>query len=470
VSRTEKHDPVSSTDILGQRKLLALFVPLALSNLLMAVTETMANAGIARLPSPENSLAAFGVVLSIAILIEGPVIMLIQAANALVVDFRSFRMTYWFTISLSLGLTAVHGIIAFTPLFDVVFRDVIGLPPAIAELARPAFALMLPWTPAIGWRRYFQGVLINHGKTSPFVWGTILRVVSLAAVMGVGVAFTRATGVIVGAAAMSISVMVEAALITAATIVLLRDERRDWAVRGWGAVFSWTPRPPAVDGSLKSLTLPELLRFYWPLALTSMAAIVGRPILSAALARSAQPDLSLAAWPVIWATVMLFFGPAQMLQQLVIRYSQPREQLRQVRRFVVSVALVFTAAFGVIALSPMAHWYLESIVGVRGQVLSITADALPLVAVLPVFYVAQNYFYGLLIKRRVTLAVNAGAVANLVGLSSFMFAAVMLTRVTGAYLGVLGLYTGLAVEIGLLRWSSRPRKDTSSAPGRRRGG
>ncbi len=370
---------------------------------------------------------------------------------------------FWFANTLNLALTIVHAAIAFTPLYDVVFRDIIGLNAGVAALARPAFMILLPWTPAIGWRRYFQGILINHGWTTPIAWGTAVRVSSLGLVVVLGVLFTEFTGVIVAAAGMTVGVVAEASFTTTAFVILVSRQKSGWLEQGWARVFGWSFRPPTAVAAGR-LDLSELLRFYTPLAVTSSIAIVGRPLISAALARSQHPELSLATWPVVWSTVFLFVGPLTMLQQLVIGYSQPAEQKRETGRFAVCLALVFAALLAAFSLSPASRWYLTTVVGVRGDVLELAISTLRLAGLLPLFYTGQHWFYGLLIRQRQTLAVNAGAVGNLVFLTTLVFAGALITQITGAYLAVGGLYAGLFAEVVLLRSFSTGRITPVLAP------
>ena len=58
---------------------------------MMAVEGPLLAATIARLPDPKVNLAVHGVAFAIAILVEGPVIMLMTAATALVRDAHSYR-------------------------------------------------------------------------------------------------------------------------------------------------------------------------------------------------------------------------------------------------------------------------------------------------------------------------------------------------------------------------------------------
>ena len=64
---------------------------------MMAAEGPFLAAIIARLPSPEFNLGAYGVAFALAILIEAPVIMLMSAATSLVKDRISYLKTVSYT-------------------------------------------------------------------------------------------------------------------------------------------------------------------------------------------------------------------------------------------------------------------------------------------------------------------------------------------------------------------------------------
>src|SRR5919202_1165699 len=66
--------------------IFALWFPLALSVTLMMLEGPAVQGAIARLGTPALSLAAFGFVLSIQLILQSPVIMLVSTAIALATD------------------------------------------------------------------------------------------------------------------------------------------------------------------------------------------------------------------------------------------------------------------------------------------------------------------------------------------------------------------------------------------------
>src|SRR5512134_1247840 len=111
----------AKTGAANQRQIVAAWWPLAASWLLMAVELPAISAVIARLANPEIHLAAFGgVVFPLALIIESPIIMLLAASTALSKDWASYMRMRRFMMVSGAVLTALHVLVAFTPLYDIV--------------------------------------------------------------------------------------------------------------------------------------------------------------------------------------------------------------------------------------------------------------------------------------------------------------------------------------------------------------
>ena len=116
--------PPSEAPALTPRRILTLWWPLALSWLLMGVELPLFTACVARMPDPKVNLAAYGsLVFPIALVIEAPIMMLLAAATALASDAESWGRVRRFMHKAGACLTALHVVLAFTPLFDLLARD-----------------------------------------------------------------------------------------------------------------------------------------------------------------------------------------------------------------------------------------------------------------------------------------------------------------------------------------------------------
>ena len=139
------------TDAATQRlqfpELTRIWAPLAASWLMMGLELPLISAVVARLADPQTNLAAFGgIVFPLALLVESPIIMMLAASTALCRDEASYRRLKRFMLRLAVLLTAMHAIVAFTPVYDWIAVGLIGAPDVTIEPGRLGFQLMLPWT------------------------------------------------------------------------------------------------------------------------------------------------------------------------------------------------------------------------------------------------------------------------------------------------------------------------------------
>jgi hypothetical protein len=114
---------------------------------------------IGRLPETDANMAAWGLTMSLALIIESPVIMLLATAIALVKDLPSYRALRQFVLVLCALCTVISAALCLTPLLDFVAGTWMQQPRNLVEASRPALQIMIFWTAAIGWRRFCQGIL-----------------------------------------------------------------------------------------------------------------------------------------------------------------------------------------------------------------------------------------------------------------------------------------------------------------------
>lgn len=230
--------------------LLRFFLPLSLSDMIMVVSGPLISAVLGRLPEVPTQLAAYGVAQTIAILLESPVIMMLHAANAAAgnpVAYRTLGRLMWLWNGF---ITALFALVAFTPAYGWVAEVMLGLPAGVAQAARPAFAVMLLWPAAIGYRRYMQGQLIYHRRARDVMVAGFVRLGSLIAALLL-TAPTGLPGAVVACLALTVSVLAEAA----AVAWFARRLRRELAAR---------PAPAADGDADVPVRLGALFWWYLP--------------------------------------------------------------------------------------------------------------------------------------------------------------------------------------------------------------
>ena len=108
---------------------------------------------IARLPDATYNLAAYGVAFALAIVIEGPVMMLMSAATSLVKDRISYTKLRNFSRVLAVGTTLFLLLFLYPPFYRSLVDGALGLPREVADLTYGALWFFIPWPAAIADRR-----------------------------------------------------------------------------------------------------------------------------------------------------------------------------------------------------------------------------------------------------------------------------------------------------------------------------
>ena len=433
---------MSSNEELNVKRVWLFFLPLALSGLMMGLGQPIVHAGLARLPSPELTLAAYGLTFSAAILLEAPIIMLMPAANALVVDEVAYRSTRRWMLIINLFLTINAVVIScITPVYDFIFLDLLGFPHEVARAAQPGLIALVLWPIVIGIRRYYQGILIHFKKTHVVGWGSAARLVAMLITTFFGVRWFPHQGIIVGSLALMAGVIGDMAVALVGARRLLTS----------GVLPRESPEAMAASREVKPFAA-----FYVPLALTSTLMVMASPLVLSGIARSHNAELALAAWPVAMGAMFLVNSQLHMMQQVVVALVRDRATMEVVRRFRVQLAAVFFALMVLLVITPASRFYFEAVIGLVEPVLSMTNRAFGIMLVMPLVVAAQMWNQGLLIGGGRTVAVNLGALANLVLLVGGVHILAITTQIEGHLIAASLYPVAVLTEALLIRRWARP--------------
>jgi len=435
------------TSWLSARRVFALWWPLAASSVLMSAEFPVINAGIARTLNPDTALAGFAIAASLANLIEAPILMMIGAAAALATDRAMVRLLKRFTVTVALVMSAVYFLISFTPVADVVLRDWLQLPPAVADACLPAFRILILWPLPTGWRRLNQGILIRMRRTRVIGLGTIIRVSFTVLLTLFGVGVLRWPGAPGGALTSAAAVVLEAVLITI------------WAQR---------ILPDLDDAPAPRMSYRQVFIFYLPLMMVSLMTILAQPAISAGLARAPFPTESIAAWSVLWGLVSLICSICTPLQETAITMAEQHAALPAIRRVGLGLGVAASGFLALLALTPLADVYFGQLIGISAALRGFTSHAILLLIPLPFLTACEMMLRGLLIKQQRTGATRLAMAANLVILGAGLAAGIALHWGTGIEIVAAATLLSFGGEICVLAWHVLPvlrEMRTSAAPG-----
>ncbi len=440
----------TSAEGLTTGRIRRFWLPLEATWLMMAAEGPFVAALIARLAAPKENLAAFAVATALAWMVESPIIMMLSASNALVRDGVAYRKLRRFSNTMNAAVTLVMIALVTPPVFNFVARGIMGLEPEVAGLAGRSMIFLVLWPGAIGFRRFYQGILISDGRPQAVTWGTVTRLTTMAGT-GLFLALSlHLPGASVGAGALGAGVVAEGA----ASWVMARRtvhclQRQNDAECAFG----------------RSLTAAGVVRFYAPLALTSFLSFFVNPLTTFFLARGRMALESLAVLPIIVGLAFVFRTAGIAVQEVVIALvGDACENRRILKRFTVQVGLLSTAGLALFVSTPLAAIWYGPVSGLSRELAAFSILPGALLAALPFLESVLSFERGLLVKSHRTAPISV-AVGVQLAVTIVVFALMILAlRVKGAVSVGPALTAGYAAGVIMLGAISREALAKAPSP------
>jgi hypothetical protein len=406
---------------LTPRTVVLFWLPLAATWFMMALEGPYIAAIVARMPDAAHGLAAFGVAISLAWLIESPIMMLLSASAALVRDRASYFALRRFAHLLNAIVTLGMIVLAIPPVFDFVAERLVGLPHDIARLTHLATTAMILWPAAIGYRRFYQGILVRHHLTRRVAYGTIVRLTSMSITAALMAFVFRLPGALVGALALVSGVICEAFA-------------SRWMARP--IVQSIVASDAVAEGTL--LGQRQIARFYFPLALTSILAMALGPLVTFGLGRGRFPIESLAVWPVVSSMLFLFRSGGVAFQEVGIALGPQRV----VGRTAFTIGSMASLALALVALTPLEIVWFERLSGLSHELAMFAVWPVRVLLLYPAFEYIVSFQRAEWIVAHRTRVVTVATAIEAVMLGVMLFVAIRFLDFTGAMAGAAAMLAG----------------------------
>ena len=414
--------------MLSLRKILVFWLPLSATWMMMSVEGPFLAAIIARLPEPKYNLAAYGVAYAIALMVEAPIIMIMSATTALVHNRQTFLKLRRFIYTLNIIITSSMVILLLPFIFNFLTQKLIGLPADVSHLTHQAVLILLPWPGAIGYRRFYQGVLIRCNLTRRVAYGTIVRLLAMSTMALVLYKFFRVDGALLGAASLSSAVTLEAVASRfmahqAVKSLLAKDE------------------PETIPDH--KLTYLSITRFYYPLALTSMLGLGVQPLVTFFLGHSRMALESLAAFPVVNSLVFLFRGMGLSYQEVgVALLGKQNENYLPLRKFAQILGISVITALSMIAYTPLSEvWYLQ-VSGLSPEMVQFALLPTRILAILPGLTVLLAFQRSLLVNNKKTVHITIATAIEVCTIVLILFFATRRLNMIGIIAAAMAMLTG----------------------------
>lgn len=404
-----------NTKNLSYKTILIFWFPLALTWLLMSVEGPFLASIIARMTEPKFNLAAYGVAFSFALIVEAPVIMLMSASTALVKDYHSFKKLRNFSYFLN-GIITIFMLFLLIPsIFEFIAIDLIALPERIEEITYWAFVALLPWPAAIGYRRFYQGILIRNNFTRFVTYGTAVRLSTMLTSTFLLFFLTSIDGAVIASLALSVGVMLEAIISKIFALKILKKIRET-----------------KIDDSIEKLTYKGIILFYYPLAITSILSLGVHPFVTFLIGQSRMSIESLAVLPVINSLVFVFRAIGLSFHEAFITLlGENGEGYKSLRNFGFVAGSLATLLLLGITTTPLATIWFHKISGLSIELTELSILPAIIISILPALTFLISVQRAVLVYVRKTSPLTTATIIEVVIILIVLFVGIKFFDLVG---------------------------------------
>lgn len=354
-------------------------------------------------------------------------------------DAPSYNALRGFIIKLNVMVTVGMLLTLIPPIFNFIAFSLLNLSPEVGELMYGCLAAMVFWPAAIGFRRFWQGLLIRAHQTRKVAIGTIVRLLTMFLSAMFMVNFTTLHGTYIGGISLTVGVICESIatrIMAHETIVAIRNEP---------AHFTEAP-----------LTNKYMISYYTPLALTSLIGMASMPIITFFIGRSPMSLESLAVLPIIESFVFIFRSVGFAYQEVGLALLGPRnEQNKPLRKFGVTVGLTTSGIYSLLVFTPLIHPVLSGLYGLSDELASFAVLPARIVVILPFLAISFAYLRSIMMNNRRNAIVTYSTMIEVGGMITLIFLTVTLFKPVGIIAAAIGLSFGRLGAQWFLLWMYR---------------
>lgn len=380
-------------------ELLRAWWPLTLSWFCLSFEAVLVTFCIGRLPDSTVQIAAFsGIVYPVICLLESPIYSLLSTANALCENREAYRRTLRYSLALCGFSAGLQLLFVVPPIYRLCMHELLQTPQAVDDASFGAFLVLLPSAILVGIRRFYQGLLVRFGLASLVGKGSMLRIGGMAVFLGLCLWFPYLPGAVAGAIACLVGVSLEAYYAFRTARCVMDDYLAD--------------EEPAAC----TVTLRAFVRFYMPLAFTSLLMCIAQPAVASGINRAPMPLDSLVVWPVAWQLIVLLGAAGAALPDLTVSFLARGFPLETFNLFVKRLVIAVASLTAIVVFSPLCSAWFGIVMKLPSELWGLGRGTLIGVALVPLFRVGISALVGRFLNERDTLPITEGMVVFLLTL------------------------------------------------------
>ena len=213
----------------------------------------------------------------------------------------------------------------------------------------------------------------------------------------------------------------------------------------------------ASQQAAQPIPLRSIFQTWWPLATSWLLMSIELPLVSAVLARLAEPRISLAAYGgVVFPISLLIESPIIMLLAASTTLSRDWASYLLVRRFMVGAALALTAIHAAVAFTPLFDLVVGRWIGAPAEIQPAARIGLQIMTPWTASIAYRRFHHGVLIRFGHSRAVGSGTLIRIVMNALTLAIGAAIGGVPGIVIGTAGVAVGVTLEALFIGWRVRP--------------
>ncbi|MFO8059563.1 MAG: hypothetical protein R6U70_02750, partial [Bacillota bacterium] len=170
--------------------------------------------------------------------------------------------------------------------------------------------------------------------------------------------------------------------------------------------------PDAIHDRLR---MKGVLRFHIPLGITTVLMASSHSIVNSGLARTASPEIALAAFALSHTIVNLFAAPLWSTRDMLIAFGSDKAGMRSGVRATAGIAVFVMAWMILLGFTPVGHFVYVDVFGASDALFGEILGVVRLCLAIPLIYGVRSWAQAVLMLCRKTECMTAAMIVRLIG-------------------------------------------------------
>jgi len=380
------------------------------------ILSLLLSAILTRTDNPDAAIGGFSVALGISMFVGLPQLRIQQLTLVFFDNQESIKQLRKFVVFWVVLVTIIALIVVIPAATEFLLTTVFSITGDLKENAADALVWLIPLPGLLVLKMHYYGAVLRISRPRLAWYGTGAGGITVVVVAFGLFSTDLVQGASIAAIAMSAGTLAEASTLAILSINPIRK---------------FTGVTNTNDISVKAMAW-----FFWPLLFAAMLPAGTQPILNAGMARSPEPEVSIAAVALSFYVFQLIAVATNGTQNTALALFASHYNPFRVRRFALSVGVITFAVVAIIAyIPPITDFVIGDIMGAEGRLKELSSIGFRLLSILPIALVMEQLYTAALMRTRNTRPIIYINTMRLITLAIWVVVTVNFTDLNGLWVG-----------------------------------